>query len=157
MRALAQQVPLEDTATRHSTLERERAAEALTAVTALIDPSFLQEMGWDSERFLLFPPEGHRLLIRPVCVRPKAARPPLLVRGGSAGRVGGGSMSSGLSPEESRRHYPLRPGADGEGPANVQSVVATESGPLRRLVSASDISINNRPSACHEPSFSCIR
>ena len=68
VRALAQQMALRDSAAHPSILERTRAVGSAAAITALIDPNFLQEMGWDSERFLLFPPEGHRLLIRPVCV-----------------------------------------------------------------------------------------
>jgi integrase len=68
VRALAHQVALRDPVTHLSTLKRTRADGSASAITALIDPNFLQEMGWDSVRLLLFPPEGHRLLTRPVCV-----------------------------------------------------------------------------------------
>ena len=36
-------------------------------IMAIVDEAFLAEMGWDSERAVLFPPEGHRLVVRPVC------------------------------------------------------------------------------------------
>lgn len=36
-------------------------------ITAMIDSAFLAEMGWDAERLVLAPPEGHPLVVRPVC------------------------------------------------------------------------------------------
>jgi integrase len=41
----------------------DRAARTM----ALVDEAFLAEMGWDSERGVLSPPEGHRLVVRAVC------------------------------------------------------------------------------------------
>ncbi|MDQ6783051.1 MAG: tyrosine-type recombinase/integrase [Actinomycetota bacterium] len=38
-----------------------------TMIMALTDKTFLVEMGWDPGRLLLCPPEGHRLVVRPVC------------------------------------------------------------------------------------------
>lgn len=38
----------------------------LERITAMIDPAFLAEMGWDADRAVLAPPIGHRLLVRPV-------------------------------------------------------------------------------------------
>ena len=36
-------------------------------ITAMIDPAFLAEMGWDAQSLVLAPPDGHPLVIRPVC------------------------------------------------------------------------------------------
>jgi hypothetical protein len=36
-------------------------------ITAMIDAAFLAEMGWDPDRLVLAPPDGHRLVVRPVC------------------------------------------------------------------------------------------
>ena len=36
-------------------------------IMALVDRALLAEIGWDPERLLLSPPEGHRLVVRPVC------------------------------------------------------------------------------------------
>jgi hypothetical protein len=112
VRALAHQVALRDPVTHLSTLKRTRADGSASAITALIDPNFLQEMGWDSVRLLLFPPEGHRLLTRPVCVSEGCSAT-------SAGRVNGGSTTLNSA---TRRpfHCPLRPGGGGEDPANAR-------------------------------------
>ncbi|MGH3630531.1 MAG: hypothetical protein ACRDRL_24190, partial [Sciscionella sp.] len=49
------------TATREGT-------DALTArIETLIDPTFLTEMGWDPVSSVMFPPDGHRLVVRYVC------------------------------------------------------------------------------------------
>ena len=34
---------------------------------AIVDKGFLTEMDWDPERAVLSPPDGHRLVVRPVC------------------------------------------------------------------------------------------
>jgi hypothetical protein len=36
-------------------------------IMAIVDKAFLTEMGWDPERGVLSPPDGHRLVVRPVC------------------------------------------------------------------------------------------
>ena len=36
-------------------------------IMAVVDKAFLTEMGWDPERAVLSPPDGHRLVVRPVC------------------------------------------------------------------------------------------
>ncbi|MGH9266855.1 MAG: tyrosine-type recombinase/integrase, partial [Acidimicrobiales bacterium] len=42
----------------------EKSAER---IWARIDPGFLVELGWDPDRRVLCPPDGHRLVVRPVC------------------------------------------------------------------------------------------
>ncbi|MGH9010908.1 MAG: site-specific integrase, partial [Acidimicrobiia bacterium] len=42
----------------------EKSAER---IWARIDPGFLAELGWDPDRRVLCPPDGHRLVVRPVC------------------------------------------------------------------------------------------
>lgn len=39
----------------------------------LVDPVFLTESGWNAVSTVLFPPSGHRLLGRPVCMAPGCA------------------------------------------------------------------------------------
>ncbi|MGH2704554.1 MAG: hypothetical protein ACRDJ4_05480 [Actinomycetota bacterium] len=53
-------------ATAHPLADRpfEELAER---IAAMIAPEFLAEMGWDPHRLVLSPPDGHRLLVRPVC------------------------------------------------------------------------------------------
>jgi hypothetical protein len=36
-------------------------------ITAMIDTAFLTEIGWDADRLVLAPPDGHPLVVRPVC------------------------------------------------------------------------------------------
>ena len=44
----------------------ERGARA-ESIMAIVNKAFLAEMGWGSEQAVLSPPEGHRLVVRPVC------------------------------------------------------------------------------------------
>ncbi|MCA1691360.1 MAG: hypothetical protein LC733_03835 [Actinobacteria bacterium] len=39
----------------------------LERIRTMIDPAFLVEVGWDPDGLVLAPPDGHRLLVRPVC------------------------------------------------------------------------------------------
>ncbi|MGH8997736.1 MAG: hypothetical protein ACRDYB_17215, partial [Acidimicrobiales bacterium] len=48
---------------QHYAQDEDRAVR----ITALIDEAFLAELGWDHDRLLLAPPDGHRLVVRPVC------------------------------------------------------------------------------------------
>ncbi|MDP1803904.1 MAG: site-specific integrase [Acidimicrobiales bacterium] len=59
-----------------SAVSRQHAARARSVgpgqgtaerITAMIDSAFLAEMGWDAQRLVLAPPDGHPLVIRPVC------------------------------------------------------------------------------------------
>ena len=57
-----------------SVLRAVRASEHLrpvvdeeTTLVALLDEAFLAEMAWDPARLILAPPNGHRLVVRPVC------------------------------------------------------------------------------------------
>jgi len=47
----------------HNVARNDQAARIMT----LADEAFLIEMGWDADRMLLSPPEGHRLVVRLVC------------------------------------------------------------------------------------------
>ena len=44
-----------------------RPGPAAAAMTAVIDPGFLAEMGWDPAALVMFPPAGHPLVTRMVC------------------------------------------------------------------------------------------
>lgn len=41
--------------------------EPAERIWARIDPGLLAELGWDPDRLVLAPPDGHRLVVRPVC------------------------------------------------------------------------------------------
>jgi integrase len=47
-----------------------RSPTPAAQITTLIDPAFLTEMRWDSVSFVLFPPDGHRLVLRSLCRGP---------------------------------------------------------------------------------------
>jgi len=44
-----------------------RVVDPVDAITAMIDPAFLVEVGWHADRVVLAPPDGHRLVVRAVC------------------------------------------------------------------------------------------
>jgi hypothetical protein len=45
----------------------DRHVEQATRMMSLVERAFLAEMGWDPDRLVLNPPDGHRLVIRAVC------------------------------------------------------------------------------------------
>lgn len=51
----------------------QRLEQDVVDLAGLIDVAFLSEAGWDAASRVLFPPPGHRLLGRPVCMAPGCA------------------------------------------------------------------------------------
>ncbi len=51
----------------------QRFAQDVLGLARLVDPVFLTESGWNAVSTVLFPPAGHRLLGRPVCMAPGCA------------------------------------------------------------------------------------